>query len=177
MKLLLKVSNGNTRTVCEFCSKLAMKKPELRHWCRSGVFIVNFEQISHIVWIFLLFLLFLERMYYQHKKICLFVVKSQFIKNQKWKSQNLKSIVKKMFYVIKNNTVRFPSCNSFMTEVSIIKKPVHWFADRFPYDRDLRHERLNRISVRNMSKQLVFCVQKAGLCAIERWHSEIQGHS
>ena len=28
--------------------------PERRHWCRSGVFIVNFERISHLVPVFLL---------------------------------------------------------------------------------------------------------------------------
>ena len=28
--------------------------PEWGEWCRSGVFIVNFEQISHIVQVFLL---------------------------------------------------------------------------------------------------------------------------
>ena len=38
----------------EFCSKLTIRKPKLRHWRRSGVFIANFEQISHIVQIFLI---------------------------------------------------------------------------------------------------------------------------
>ena len=33
------------RYVCEICSKLAIKTPERRHWCCSGVFIVNFKQI------------------------------------------------------------------------------------------------------------------------------------
>ena len=99
--MLSNVSNGNTRTICEFCSKVTVKKPELCHSRRSGVFITNFEQISHIVQIILLFLMFLERMYYQRKEMCLFIVKSQFIKNQKWKNQNLKSIMKKMFCVIK----------------------------------------------------------------------------
>ena len=37
------------------CSKLLIKTPERLHWRRSGVFIVNFEQISHIVIWFLLF--------------------------------------------------------------------------------------------------------------------------
>ena len=32
--------------MCEICSKLITKIPERRHWRRSGVFIVNFEQIS-----------------------------------------------------------------------------------------------------------------------------------
>ena len=50
---LLKVNNRNTRTRCEICSKLTIKTPE-RHWRRSGVFIVNFEHISHLVLMFLL---------------------------------------------------------------------------------------------------------------------------
>ena len=47
---LLKVNNRNTRTRFEICSKLAIKTPERR----SGVFIVNFEHISHLVLVFLL---------------------------------------------------------------------------------------------------------------------------
>ena len=43
-----------TRARCEICSKLAIKTPKLRHWRRSGVFIVNFEHISHFVPKFLL---------------------------------------------------------------------------------------------------------------------------
>ena len=39
-------------TVCEICSKLTKKTPERCH--RSGVFIVNFEHISHFVLVFLL---------------------------------------------------------------------------------------------------------------------------
>ena len=34
--------------------KLTIRTPERRHWRRSGVFIVNFEQISHFVLVFLL---------------------------------------------------------------------------------------------------------------------------
>ena len=30
------------------CSKLTMKTPERRQWCRSGVFIVNFEQANAV---------------------------------------------------------------------------------------------------------------------------------
>ena len=51
---LLKVNNRNTRTRCEICSKLTINTPERRHWPRSGVFIVNFEHISHLVLVFLL---------------------------------------------------------------------------------------------------------------------------
>ena len=46
--------NRNTRTRCEICPKLTTKTPERRHWCRSGVFIVNFEHISQLVLVFLL---------------------------------------------------------------------------------------------------------------------------
>ena len=49
-----KVSNRNTRTRCEICPKLTIKIPELRHWCRSGIFIANFGHISHLVLVFLL---------------------------------------------------------------------------------------------------------------------------
>ena len=44
---MFKVNNGNTRTMCEICSKLTIKTPE-----RSDVFIVNFEQILHTVIMF-----------------------------------------------------------------------------------------------------------------------------
>ena len=36
------------------CSKLTIKAPEQHHWRRSGIFIVNFEHISHLVLVFLL---------------------------------------------------------------------------------------------------------------------------
>ena len=35
-------------------SKLTIKIPKWRHWRRSGIFIVNFEHISHLVLVFLL---------------------------------------------------------------------------------------------------------------------------
>ena len=51
---LLKINDRNTRTKSEICSNLTFKTPERRQWCRSGVFIVNFEHISHLVLVFLL---------------------------------------------------------------------------------------------------------------------------
>ena len=39
----------NTRTRCEICSNLTIKIPERSQWRCSGVFIVNFEHISHLV--------------------------------------------------------------------------------------------------------------------------------
>ena len=50
---LLKVNTKNTKTRYEVCSKLIIKTPKRRHW-RFGVFIVNFEHISHLVLVFLL---------------------------------------------------------------------------------------------------------------------------
>ena len=54
---LLKIHSRNIRTRCEVFSKLTIKTPPvtLVHiWHRSGVFIVNFEHISHLVLVFLL---------------------------------------------------------------------------------------------------------------------------
>ena len=51
---MFKVNNRNTRARCENCSKLTIRTPERRHWRRSGIFIVNFEQISHLILVFLL---------------------------------------------------------------------------------------------------------------------------
>ena len=48
------VHEGNTRKRCEICSKLTIKTPELRQRSLSGVFIVNFEHISHLFLVFLL---------------------------------------------------------------------------------------------------------------------------
>ena len=50
---MFKGNKRNTRT-CEICSKLTIKTPEWRQWRRSGVFIFNFEHISHLVLVFLL---------------------------------------------------------------------------------------------------------------------------
>ena len=38
--------------MCGICSKLTIKTLEGRHWRHSDVFIVNFEQILHIVLLF-----------------------------------------------------------------------------------------------------------------------------
>ena len=54
---LFKINNGNNRKRCEICSKLTIKKPERCHWRRSGVFIVNNENISHLFLVFRLFTL------------------------------------------------------------------------------------------------------------------------
>ena len=52
---LLEVKNRNMRVRYETCSKLTIKRPEQRHWRRSGVFIVNFKPMSYIVLLFLFF--------------------------------------------------------------------------------------------------------------------------
>ena len=51
---VFKVNKRNTRTRCEICSELTIKTPEQRHSRRSGVFVVNFEHISHLYLVFLL---------------------------------------------------------------------------------------------------------------------------
>ena len=51
---MFKVNNRNTRAKFEICSKLTIKIPERRYWRRFGIFIVNFEYISHLVLVFLL---------------------------------------------------------------------------------------------------------------------------
>ena len=45
--------NKETSEQCEICLKLTIKTAKRNHWSRSGVFIVNHEQISHIVLVFL----------------------------------------------------------------------------------------------------------------------------
>ena len=55
---LLKIKNRNTRkrseTSPEVSSKLTIKTPERRQSRRAGAFIVNFENISHLLLEFLL---------------------------------------------------------------------------------------------------------------------------
>ena len=53
-KYMFKVNNRNTRIKREICSKLTIMSPERRYWRRYGVFIVNFEHVSHLVLVFLL---------------------------------------------------------------------------------------------------------------------------
>ena len=45
---------------------------------------------------------------------------------------------------------------NFMTKVSIIQKPGHWFAEWFLYDRDIRHERVNERKRQNSRNSLLF---------------------
>ena len=49
---LFKVSNANTKIMCEICSKLAIETSDQRHWRRFGVVIVNFEHVWHIPLVF-----------------------------------------------------------------------------------------------------------------------------
>ena len=51
---MFKVNIRNSIKRCEICSKLAIKTPKRRQWRRTGVFIVNFEHISHLFLVFLL---------------------------------------------------------------------------------------------------------------------------
>ena len=46
---MFKVNNRNNRTRCEICSELTIKTLKRRQYRRSPVFIVNFENISHLL--------------------------------------------------------------------------------------------------------------------------------
>ena len=50
---MFKVINRNTRKRCEICSKVKNKITRTTPMASSGVFIVNFEHISHLVLRFL----------------------------------------------------------------------------------------------------------------------------
>ena len=52
LHFLVQSKQLNIAAMCEICSKFTIKNPEWRHWSNSGVFIVNFEQISHITLVF-----------------------------------------------------------------------------------------------------------------------------
>ena len=41
--LLVQIKQWNTKTICEPCSKLLIKRQEPYHWCGTADFIVNFE--------------------------------------------------------------------------------------------------------------------------------------
>ena len=45
---LFKENNRNTRKIGDICSKPTIKTLERRHWCRSVVFIFDFEHILHL---------------------------------------------------------------------------------------------------------------------------------
>ena len=54
---------------------------------------------------------------------------------------------------------------SFMTEVIIIQKPVHWFAEQiimdwFLYDKNLRHERVNALLLACIHGDILFDCDK-----------------
>ena len=49
---MFKVNNGNTKTTCEICSKLAIKTQDWHHWLRPALFIVHFQQALLIALVF-----------------------------------------------------------------------------------------------------------------------------
>ena len=48
---LFKVNNRNSRKGCQICEKVIIKTPERRQ-LHPGIFIVNFEHISHLFLVF-----------------------------------------------------------------------------------------------------------------------------
>ena len=51
-RYLFIVVYGNPKTICEIWSASTANTLDWGHWCRSEVFIVDFEQISHIALVF-----------------------------------------------------------------------------------------------------------------------------
>ena len=51
---MFKINNRSAGIRREICSKLTIKIPERRNWRRFGIFIVNFEHISHLALVFVL---------------------------------------------------------------------------------------------------------------------------
>ena len=49
---MFKVNDGNTRKLCEIGSKLRIKTPEQRHWCHSGIFMLNLNRFHTFFWCF-----------------------------------------------------------------------------------------------------------------------------
>ena len=47
--LFFTIISGNTRTICEICSRSTIKTPERRHKHYSGIFLSKFEQV-HADW-------------------------------------------------------------------------------------------------------------------------------
>ena len=66
---LFKFNNGNTKTLRKICSKLTIKAAEQRQWRRSGIFIVKFKKILHIVLFSWLILNYLNTLNFFHKKV------------------------------------------------------------------------------------------------------------
>ena len=57
---LLKVNNGNTKPMCEICSKLTIETPERRQLCRSGSLLLTLNIFPTFFWV-LLFLLWTSK--------------------------------------------------------------------------------------------------------------------
>ena len=77
---MFRVNNRNTRIKREICSKLTIKTPEWRQLHRFGVFIANFEHISHLVLLFLLFLFHalsreIQAGFFQKEHVCMLMPK------------------------------------------------------------------------------------------------------
>ena len=109
---LFKVNNRNARKMCEICSTLAIKTPEQRHWHCSSVFSVNFEHISHLFLVFLLFTLnksMLAGKLELHTKFCNF---SLFLIPAKYKGQKSPACRLKPGQIRKNYKTRTTSIPS-----------------------------------------------------------------
>ena len=107
--------------MCEIYSKLTIKTPERRHRRRSGVFIVNFEQISGIVLVFPLLTLTLSR-----RRLL------------SYRNQSIDLLRKSMDWFLYDNGLRLERVNTSnccwyetsskckITLFEILLSPLHW---------------------------------------------------
>ena len=52
LKFTFSKSTMETRTMCEICPEVTIKTQERHYRGRSGLFVINFEEISHIALVF-----------------------------------------------------------------------------------------------------------------------------
>ena len=130
---LFKVNIRNTRERCETCSKLTIKPLKLRQWCRSDVFIVNFEHISYLSLVFLLLPL---NIYYMlartHFKLTILIRVRGFIEIRMWNALH-KLVPFVQFKNVKNTdgggllSVKLQASNCNFLKVTLL----HWCFSRF----------------------------------------------
>ena len=90
---------------CKICSKLTIKPPKRRHWRRFGIFIVNFEHISHLCSAILLLTLS-SKCWLGMRLIRVFHKNVKYLKNMGEKENNNLKI--NLTYVTPNVPFRYP---------------------------------------------------------------------
>ena len=106
-----KINNGNTKAMSEIGSKLTIKTLKQCQWRSCGVFIINFEKISHIALVFPLLTLC--------KKMSAGLVYKSILSLRTIILQH-DDAVTSILYKLKIMSQYSQEVNSFMTEAAII---------------------------------------------------------